>query len=270
MFYLYIYLDPRRSGRFTYSNFVSFLYEPIYVGKGCGLRAYSHLQEVNHVNAYNSIKTNKIKSILRSGLTPIICVLESGPEQYILAREETFISVIGKIIDKAGPLTNIRSAGWLTPHTSKTSRTGNGQTGKRYSTVTNGHCTFRCNAADIELLVDAGFNVVEWHRPRKKNSMSRPGTANPMYGKSAIAGRKWVTLDSGQSRLLTIDQIQQISSNFVYGRTVDKNKRKRIIVRNEQQSRYMSNKEICNLPPGTEYQIGLVWRTGRETLTVQQ
>jgi hypothetical protein len=33
MHYLYMYLDPRKPGRFSYLNKISLLFEPIYVGK---------------------------------------------------------------------------------------------------------------------------------------------------------------------------------------------------------------------------------------------
>ena len=36
-FYTYVYLDPRKSGKYKYSEY-KFDYEPFYVGKGCGNR----------------------------------------------------------------------------------------------------------------------------------------------------------------------------------------------------------------------------------------
>jgi len=33
MFYSYIFLNPLKPGRYTYGDFVSFLYEPFYVGR---------------------------------------------------------------------------------------------------------------------------------------------------------------------------------------------------------------------------------------------
>lgn len=62
--YLYIYLDPRKPGKFTYSKQVSFLFEPIYVGKGTGDRYLAHIKECinwNFTETENKIKSNKIK-----------------------------------------------------------------------------------------------------------------------------------------------------------------------------------------------------------------
>ena len=40
--YVYVYLDPRKPGKFIYNDF-SFEFEPFYVGKGYGDRAFGHL-----------------------------------------------------------------------------------------------------------------------------------------------------------------------------------------------------------------------------------
>lgn len=57
MYYLYIYLDPRKSGHYSYDSLASFFYEPIYVGKGNGNRLVSHLKEA--INWKNKIKTKE-------------------------------------------------------------------------------------------------------------------------------------------------------------------------------------------------------------------
>lgn len=267
MHYLYIYLDPRKPGRFTYGNLITFFAEPIYVGKGKNDRAYSHLREVNWNKSTNNIKSNKIKSIIRSGIIPEIWILEQGPEQHILSQEETFINAIGRVIDDAGPLTNIRNSNWTRPKV-KNSRTGNHLFGKRFTTITDGTNTFRCEDQYLQQYVESGFKIIEWQRPKKNNSKSRSGSNNPMSGKSAVAGRKWITTDDGTTMMLSQEQIDNISGKFSYGRSIDKNKRKRIIIRNTQHSRYMSDDDIAKLPAGTEYQVGLLWKVNKKTYIV--
>ena len=68
--YTYIYLNPLKLGRFTYSNFISFLYEPFYVGEGSGRRCQRHLAESKKDN--NRHKKNTIKKIQRNELQPLI------------------------------------------------------------------------------------------------------------------------------------------------------------------------------------------------------
>ena len=65
-FYVYIYLDPRKPGRYCYEE-VSFLFEPIYVGKGKNNRYKTHL-----TRAATNILKYKIENIKLKKLTPFI------------------------------------------------------------------------------------------------------------------------------------------------------------------------------------------------------
>lgn len=273
MFYLYIYLDPRKPGKFCYENCASFFFEPIYVGKGKGDRAFSHLREVNQRRSTNNIKINKIKKILDSGLVPIVMILYYSSEEEILALEEQYIKTIGILADQTGPLTNIRKNTWegnyaQIQETAK-SRSGNRSLGKRFYTVTDGETTMRINASELQNYLEKGFTRIKWERPLKSNSMSRPQSSNPMFGKSAVKGRKWITTENNECLFLTEQEIQNIKVDFRYGRRVDKNTKKRIILEGSLHSEYMSDEEISTLPKGTRYQIGLVWRPSKKIFFVQ-
>ena len=64
IYYVYIFLDPRKSGKFVYSNIdFSFLFEPFYVGKGQRTRWCSHFSEIKTKKI--SHKINKIKKIIK-------------------------------------------------------------------------------------------------------------------------------------------------------------------------------------------------------------
>lgn len=114
MYYVYVYLDPRKPGKFTYSGLgVSFLYEPFYVGKGKGRRCFDHLWECKQGNNYKDRKLRKLLSMytpdyLRSYIE---IVKYANTDEAILAEEQRFISSIGKHLDKTGPLTNVTDGG---------------------------------------------------------------------------------------------------------------------------------------------------------------
>ena len=66
-FYTYIYLDPRKPGKYEYGDY-AFEYEPFYVGKGSNGQWLSHLKIAKNKNGLcrieNTFKHNKIKNIL--------------------------------------------------------------------------------------------------------------------------------------------------------------------------------------------------------------
>lgn len=106
-YYVYIYLDPRKPGKFNYLSY-SFDFEPFYVGKGTKSRIIRHLKEINR----NPLKVNKIAKIKREGFEPIIIKLVDNLTDDEAVRIETsLIRSIGRIISKTGPLTNIPESG---------------------------------------------------------------------------------------------------------------------------------------------------------------
>lgn len=109
-FYVYIYLDPRKSGRYTYDDLgVSFLFEPFYVGKGKGNRYKEHLKLKDNYNLY---KNNKIKAIMNLDMIPIIIKYkENILEEESLLLEKKIIYNIGRLNKETGCLTNLTDGG---------------------------------------------------------------------------------------------------------------------------------------------------------------
>jgi len=101
-FYVYIYLDPRKSGLFEYGKY-KFDYEPFYVGKGKDDRIN------DKKNDHCEYKINKIK---RLGFETIrMKIIENLEENYSFEVEKELIKLIGKENLKEGPLTNLVDGG---------------------------------------------------------------------------------------------------------------------------------------------------------------
>ena len=113
-FYVYTYLDPRKPGQYSYGDYC-FLYEPFYVGKGCGKRATMHLFYANNPQfCYNTFMANKINKIRRvSNRDPYIIKIEEGMlETAAFALEARLISNIGLTTEKNGTLANLKYGGF--------------------------------------------------------------------------------------------------------------------------------------------------------------
>ena len=110
MFYIYVYLDPRKPGKFEYNEYC-FLYEPFYVGKGSSDRMYDHLKRSELLK--NTFKSNKIRSILSSGQEPyIIKIIDNIIEERLSYElEQEIVFNIGRIINNNGPLVNLKEGG---------------------------------------------------------------------------------------------------------------------------------------------------------------
>jgi len=114
-YYNYIYLDPRKSGIFSYPKLkilgikTTFNFEPFYVGKGKEnriIRGYKN-------NKNNLFKSRKIENIKKYGLFPISLKLKENltlSESFFY--EEIIINIIGRENTKAGPLTNLCQGGY--------------------------------------------------------------------------------------------------------------------------------------------------------------
>jgi len=103
-FYVYIYLDPRKHGKYKYDEY-DFDYEPFYVGKGKGNRD----RKINGRNNFFSKIINKIK---KQKLNPIIIKLHKNlneSDSFIL--ETKLIKLIGRRNINDGSLTNLTNGG---------------------------------------------------------------------------------------------------------------------------------------------------------------
>jgi predicted XRE-type DNA-binding protein len=103
-FYIYIYLDSRNLGKYSYKNF-SFLYKPFYVGKGKSGR----YKEISNRNDDFIDIINEIKKL---GLKPIIIKLyENLHEKQSFEFETKLINEIGRLDLGTGFLINKTSGG---------------------------------------------------------------------------------------------------------------------------------------------------------------
>ena len=106
-YYVYIYLDPRKPGKYKYGN-MEFDYEPFYVGKGKGNRCYSGIKSKSN----SDIKANKIEKIIKSNKLPIVIkLIESLSNQEACRSEIETIKSIGRVCNSDGPLCNLTDGG---------------------------------------------------------------------------------------------------------------------------------------------------------------
>lgn len=111
IYYNYIYLDPRKPGKYVYET-MCFLYEPIYIGKGKNNRMYNHITYFKNkkYDKINSILYNKLQKIYNLDLEPIIISFNNSiDEMYVYNIEAQLINEIGTIDGetiKRGPLCN--------------------------------------------------------------------------------------------------------------------------------------------------------------------
>lgn len=258
-FYVYILIDQHGPAKIELPE-MCLLYEPFYVGKGKGNRAYQHIKEsLNWTKKVNKLKCSKINKILNDhGCLPEVMFYKKNLDEIISINvEEHLIELIGTKINKNGSLTNIRNKTWSCgpiPN-NETKRKTNGLIGKRRKTVRIGDETHQI---EVERLSDLYYT--ERHQPRstKQLNKQRNGQNNGRYGTiSSSKNKKWVIIDN-QSFLLTIEEIDSLNCHFIYGRIVDNKNRIRVIFKGDDFARYV-NRDFSDIPQGVEYQLGLVW-----------
>lgn len=116
--YIYVYMDPRKPGKYKYGNYV-FEFEPFYVGKS---KTNTNLDRMNLHTKFikernkdltnNTYKFNIIKSILDSNMEPIVSKVEEKMSlEASFNLEKLLIHAIGNRYSGNGPLVNITSGG---------------------------------------------------------------------------------------------------------------------------------------------------------------
>jgi hypothetical protein len=118
-FYAYLLLDPTKSGDFVFTlpdgYGLALTFEPIYAGKGKGLRAQSHIKEAIYGKTrkhQNRHKLNRIQQILSAGFEPLCFLVKSSlSESEAFALERDLIQTIGRRDLKTGTLTNWSDGG---------------------------------------------------------------------------------------------------------------------------------------------------------------
>jgi hypothetical protein len=109
-FYVYVYLDPRKIGKYVYGTY-EFDFLPFYVGKGMGTRMYQH----SCLSRLKNTKTKKralLRGILNDGLRPIIIKIEKNlTEEESFVLEKKLIDLIGRFDMGLGPLCNLTNGG---------------------------------------------------------------------------------------------------------------------------------------------------------------
>jgi hypothetical protein len=110
-YYVYVYLDPRKTGNFVYGDY-SFDCEPFYIGKGRKSRSRIHLLKVKGGKYSNLPKYHTIKDILDCGYEPVILkYMENMLESDAFKLEMNMIRDIGRKNMNLGPLRNLTDGG---------------------------------------------------------------------------------------------------------------------------------------------------------------
>jgi len=103
-FYIYIYLDPRKSGKYCYED-ICFLFEPFYIGKGKDRRySIEHGRNLFFKNKINKIKQSKLQSV-------VFKLYENLNEEESFELEIKLIQEIGRIDLGTGSLLNMTNGG---------------------------------------------------------------------------------------------------------------------------------------------------------------
>ncbi len=114
-YYVYIYVDPTKPGKFVYDGIdYAFDYEPFYVGKGKNSRYKCHFKKSEREANYNPLKNETFSKIESFGFNPLDFVIMfrinmSESESFIW--ELLLISKIGRKDLGIGPLVNLTDGG---------------------------------------------------------------------------------------------------------------------------------------------------------------
>lgn len=114
IYYIYIYLNPLKPGKYQYKNF-EFEFEPFYVGLGKKKRIDRHIEYAKYKerkNEYKTLKDNIILKILKNEKDPIRFKLyENITLESAIRLEKCLIKLIGRRDKKLGTLSNLTDGG---------------------------------------------------------------------------------------------------------------------------------------------------------------
>jgi len=108
IFYVYVYLDPRKPGHYVYGEY-EFDYEPFYVGEGHGKRSTDHIRKRNKHHEFVEYIQNII--IETSDNPYIMYHIENTTETKALIEERKLVKSIGRLNKNTGPLFNKTDGG---------------------------------------------------------------------------------------------------------------------------------------------------------------
>jgi hypothetical protein len=189
-FYVYALLDPRKPGPFYYGNW-KFDFEPFYIGKGQGKRAYHHDRYPQQSNG--SYKDNKIRKIyLETGALHIVEFKRTNlTEHQALEVEVRLIAAIGR--GRVGPLTNKTSG-------------GEGVVGLVHSKATRKRMSqsrLNRDPVVIERVQEAQRNTIKaMTDEERKSSYSRTLSIRSRNRQRAKVSQHWAALSEEQLRVI--------------------------------------------------------------------
>lgn len=186
VYYVYVFLDPRKPGRYSYSD-ITYLFEPFYVGKGKNNRYKRHLNISQLNSGNNPTKERKLKKIINLNYNPLDYVIILGlnlNELDSVNLEIKTISEIGRLINN-GLLTNLTDGG------EGFSGGVSNLKGKTYEEI-------------------FGLDLAE--KLKKDKSERFKGTNNPMYGRK-FSGRKLTQEQKDKLSKIKQKSIYQIDIN---------------------------------------------------------
>jgi hypothetical protein len=114
--YNYAYIDPTKPARII-TPCISFLFKPLYVGKGGGDRMFHGVRALEEANPLltNELLYKDLKQLMKDGHEPQIVVFNEGSNDDVLMVEEDMILQLGRRkLDQGGILCN-RALGGAMP-----------------------------------------------------------------------------------------------------------------------------------------------------------